>query len=36
MPKGHFRLFALLGGGIVLVIALAGLFRVQNQPLEPT
>jgi len=36
MPKGHFRLFALLGGGIVLVIALAGLWRVQNQPLEPT
>lgn len=36
MPKGHFRLFALLGGGIVLVVALAGLWRVQSQPLNAT
>jgi hypothetical protein len=36
MPKGHFRLFALLGGGIVLFVALAGLFRIQNQPIEAT
>lgn len=36
MPKSHFRLFALLGGGIVLVLAVAGLFRVQNQPLDAT
>jgi hypothetical protein len=36
MPKGHFRLFALLGGGIVLVVALAGFWRVQNQPLDAT
>ena len=36
MPKGHFRLFALLGGGIVLVVALAGFWRVQNQPVNAT
>jgi hypothetical protein len=36
MPKGHFRLFALLGGGIVLVVALAGIWRVQNQPVNAT
>jgi hypothetical protein len=36
MPKGHFRLFALLGGGIVLAVALAGFWRVQNQPLDAT
>ena len=34
MPKGHFRLFALLGGGIVLMLALAGIWRLQYQPLE--
>jgi hypothetical protein len=36
MPKGHFRLFALLGGGIVLVVALAGIWLVQNQPVNAT
>lgn len=36
MPKSHFRLFALLGGGIVLVVALAGIWRVQNQPVNAT
>ena len=36
MPKGHFRLFALLGGGIVLVVALAGFWRVLSQPLDAT
>jgi hypothetical protein len=36
MQKGHFRLFALLGGGIVLVVALAGFWRVQNQPVNAT
>jgi hypothetical protein len=36
MPKSHFRLFALLGGGIVLILALAGLWRVQNQPVNAT
>jgi hypothetical protein len=35
MPKSHFRLFALLGGGIVLVLALAGLWRIESQPIEP-
>lgn len=34
MPKGHFRMFALLGGGVVLLVALAGLWRVQNQPVN--
>lgn len=36
MPKSHFRLFALLGGGIVLAVALAGIWRVQNQPVNAT
>jgi hypothetical protein len=34
MQKSHFRLWALLGGGIVLVLALAGLWRVQNAPVD--
>ena len=32
MQKSHFRLWALLGGGIVLVLALAGLWKVQTAP----
>jgi hypothetical protein len=35
MQKSHFRLFALLGGGVVLALAIAGLFLVQSKPLEP-
>jgi hypothetical protein len=35
MQKSHFRLFALLGGGLVLVLSLAGLWLVQSKPLEP-
>ena len=34
MQKSHFRLFALLGGGIVLVLSIAGLWLVQSKPLE--
>jgi hypothetical protein len=34
MQKSHFRLWALLGGGVVLVLALAGLWRVQGTPVE--
>lgn len=34
MQKSHFRLWALLGGGVVLVLALAGLWRVQNAPVD--
>lgn len=36
MPKSHFRLFALLGGGVVLALAIAGFWRVTSLPLEPT
>jgi hypothetical protein len=36
MPKSHFRLFALLGGGVVLALAIAGFWRVESQPLDPT
>ncbi|MDL2716582.1 MAG: hypothetical protein PT977_02405 [Acidobacteriota bacterium] len=36
MKKGHFRLFALLGGGLVLVLALAGFWLVQSKPLDTT
>ena len=34
MQKSHFRLWALLGGGVVLVLALAGLWKVQNVPVD--
>jgi hypothetical protein len=34
MQKSHFRLWALLGGGVVLVLALAGLWRVQTAPVD--
>jgi hypothetical protein len=36
MKKGHFRLFALLGGGLVLALALAGFWLVQSKPLDTT
>jgi hypothetical protein len=35
MQKSHFRLFALLGGGVVLALAIAGIWLVQGKPLEP-
>ncbi len=34
MQKSHFRLWALLGGGVVLVLALAGFWKVQMAPVE--
>lgn len=34
MQKSHFRLWALLGGGVVLVLALAGLWKVQSAPVD--
>ncbi len=34
MQKSHFRLWALLGGGVVLALALAGLWRVQSAPVD--
>jgi hypothetical protein len=34
MQKSHFRLWALLGGGVVLVLALGGLWKVQNAPVD--
>jgi len=36
MPTSHFRLFALLGGGVVLALAIAGFWRVENMPLSST
>lgn len=36
MPKSHFRLFALLGGGVVLALAIGGYWRVMNLPLDHT
>ncbi len=36
MQKGHFRLFALLGGGLVLVLAAAGIWQVHDRPLDST
>ena len=35
MKKSHFRLFALLGGGLVLVLSIAGIWLVQSKPLDP-
>ena len=34
MKKSHFRLFALLGGGLVLALALAGFWLVQSKPMD--
>jgi len=34
MQKSHFRLWALLGGGVVLVLALTGLWRVWSAPVD--
>lgn len=34
MQKSHFRLWALLGGGVVLVLALAGFWQVQSAPVD--
>ncbi len=34
MQKSHFRLFALLGGGLVLVLSIGGFWLVQSKPQE--
>ena len=36
MQKSHFRLWALLGGGVILVLALGGLWKVQTAPVDAT
>jgi hypothetical protein len=36
MQKSHFRLWALLGGGVVLVLAILGLWKVQTAPVDTT
>lgn len=36
MQKSHFRLWALLGGGVILVLALGGLWKVQTAPVDTT
>ena len=36
MHKSHFRLFALLGGGVVLALSIAGIWLVQSKPLDAT
>jgi len=36
MHKGHFRLFALLGGGVVLALSVAGFWLVESKPLDTT
>jgi hypothetical protein len=36
MPKSHFRLFALLGGGVVLALSLVGFWLVESKPLDTT
>jgi hypothetical protein len=34
MQKSHFRLWALLGGGVIVVLALGGLWKVQTAPVD--
>ena len=36
MQKGHFRLFALLGGGVILALSVAGFWLVESKPLDTT
>lgn len=36
MQKGHFRLFALLGGGVVLALSVAGFWLVESKPMDMT
>jgi hypothetical protein len=36
MHKSHFRLFALLGGGVVLALSVAGFWLVESKPLDTT
>jgi hypothetical protein len=36
MKKSHFRLFALLGGGLLLALSVAGFWLVESKPLETT
>jgi hypothetical protein len=36
MQKGHFRLFALLGGGVVLALSVASFWLVESKPLDTT
>jgi len=36
MQKSHFRLFALLGGGLVLLLSIAGFWVVQSKPMDAT
>jgi len=36
MHKGHFRLFTLLGGGVVLALSVAGFWLVESKPLDTT
>ncbi|MCM3875860.1 MAG: hypothetical protein NEA02_05515 [Thermoanaerobaculia bacterium] len=36
MQKGHFRLFAVLGGGVVLALSVAGFLLVEGKPLDTT
>lgn len=36
MQKGHFRLFALLGGGVVLALSVAGFWLVESKPMDLT
>jgi hypothetical protein len=36
MQKSHFRLFALLGGGVVLALSIAGIWLVESKPPDTT
>jgi len=36
MPKSHFRLFALLGGGLILALSVVGIWLVESKPLDTT